>query len=285
MMIINNDKVMSLAGEYFTECTMKKILLPAALAILSGNIFAAMEVVEDHVLDSYTGQDGISLALNIKVHIDSFQWIDEAGAIYGNGNGNNGGGSGNGNGNGGGNGNGNNGNGNGNGGSNNTPGSGGILSFENIAIGGGALSTVAAGTYAGLNGNGSNDVISLSARTQYQTGVRFGGPINIDVEDVAAFSTAGSQLIGSLGGTDVAADGAAINAYGAQAAYTTGYSAHVPTGGTKAVAIGLPRMIMSFNVGAIRALGSSSGESYSMGGVRVTNFDFSSTKVAIWGHK
>jgi hypothetical protein len=41
---------------------------------------------------------------------------------------------------------------------------------------------------------------------------------------------------------------------------------------------------MSFNVGAIRAVGTS-GEAYSMGGIRVTNFDFSSTKVSIWGHK
>ena len=222
---------------------MNKIVLSAALAIVSGTVFAQkMTAVDDEVLSAQTGQDGISIALNVKAHIDEFRWID-------------------------------------------TDTNGGALAFENIAIGGGALSTVAAGTYAGLNGNGSNDVISLATRTQYQTGVRFGGPINIDVEDVAAFSTAGSQLIGALGGTDVAADGAAINAYGAQATYTTGYSAHVPTGGTKAVAIGLPRMIMSFNVGAIRALGSSSGESYSMGGVRVTNFDFSSTKVAIWGHK
>lgn len=261
---------------------MKKYVLSAALAILSGNAFSALEMVEDHILQSHTGQDGISLALNIKVHIDSFQWIDEAGAVYGNGNGNNGGGSGNGNG--GGNGNGNNGNGSGNGGSNNTPGSGGILSFEDVAIGGGALSTVAAGTFAGLNSNGANDVISLAARTQYQTGVRFGGPINIDIEDVAAFSAAASQLVGAFGGADVAADGAAITAYGAQAAYTSGYAAHVPSAGTKAVVIGLPRMVMSFNVAAIRAVGLA-GESYSMGGVRVTNLDFSSTKVDIWGHK
>jgi hypothetical protein len=220
---------------------MNKVVLSAALAIVSGAAFAQMTAVEDEVLSAQTGQDGISIALNVKAHIDSFEWID-------------------------------------------TDAAGGSVRFEDIAIGGGALSTVAAGTYTGLNGNGSNDVISMAARTQYQTGIRFGGPINIDVEDVAAFSGGASTLIGAMGGSDVAGDGAAIGAYGAQAAYTSGYAAHVPTTGTKAVVIGLPRMVMSFNVGAIRAVGAT-GESYSMGGIRVTNFDFSSTKVSIWGHK
>lgn len=234
---------------------MRKIILPAALAILSASAFATPEVVEDELLGAHFGQAGISLALNVKVHIDSFLWIDDAGGGFGIGNGN---------------GNGNN--------------AGGAVSFENIAIGGGALSSVAAGTYAGLNASGANDVINLPARLQYQTGVRFGGPINIDVEDVAAFSVAGGQLIAAFGGNDVAADGAAINAHAAQAAYLSGYSAHVPASGSKAVALGLPRMIMSVNIGAVRALGNS-GESYSMGGVRITNLDFSSTKVSIWGHK
>jgi hypothetical protein len=220
---------------------MNKVVLSAALAIVSGAAFAQMTAVEDEVLSAQTGQDGISIALNVKAHIDSFEWID-------------------------------------------TDTNGGSVRFEDIAIGGGALSSVAAGTYTGLNGNGSNDVISMAARNQYQTGIRFGGPINIDVEDVAAFSAGASNLIGAMGGSDVAGDGASIGAYGAQAAYVSGYSAHVPTTGTKAVVIGLPRMVMSFNVGAIRAVGTA-GESYSMGGIRVTNFDFSSTKVSIWGHK
>ena len=228
---------------------MNKIVLSAALAIVSGTVFAQkMTAVDDEVLSAQTGQDGISIALNVKAHIDEFRWID-------------------------------------------TDTNGGALAFENIAIGGGALSSTAAGTYTGLNGNGANDVISMAARTQYQTGIRFGGPINIDVEDVAAFSVAGSQLIAAKGGSDVADDGASIGAYGAQAAYTTGYVAHVPTTGTKAVVIGLPRMVMSFNVGAIRVVGNpnvaavSGAEAYSMGGIRVTNFDMSSTKVSIWGHK
>lgn len=94
---------------------MRKIILPAALAILSASAFATPEVVEDELLGAHFGQAGISLALNVKVHIDSFQWIDDAGGGFGigNGNGNN---------------------------------AGGAVSFENIAIGGGALSSVAAGT-------------------------------------------------------------------------------------------------------------------------------------------
>jgi hypothetical protein len=221
---------------------MKKIVLSAALAIVSGAAFAQMTAVEDEVLSAQTGQDGISIALNVKAHIDSFEWID-------------------------------------------TDTNGGSVRFEDIAIGGGALSAVGTGTYGGLNMNNANDVVVLAARNQYATGIRFGGPINIDVEDVAAFSAAGAGLIGSAAaGTDVAGDGAAIGAHAAQSAYTTGYVAHVPTAGTKAVVIGLPRMVMSFNVGAIRAVGTS-GEAYSMGGIRVTNFDFSSTKVSIWGHK
>jgi len=35
-----------------------------------------MTAVEDEVLSAQTGQDGISIALNVKAHIDSFQWID-----------------------------------------------------------------------------------------------------------------------------------------------------------------------------------------------------------------
>ena len=221
---------------------MKKIVLSAALAIVSGAAFAQMTAVEDEVLSAQTGQDGISIALNVKAHIDAFEWID-------------------------------------------TDTNGGSVRFEDIAIGGGNLSPVGSGTYGGLNMNDANDVVVLAARNQYATGIRFGGPINIDVEDVAAFSAAGAGLIGSAAaGSDVAGDGAAIGAHAAQAAYTTGYSAHIPTPGTKAVVIGLPRMVMSFNVGAIRAVGTS-GEAYSMGGIRVTNFDFSSTKVSIWGHK
>lgn len=222
---------------------MKKIVLSAALAIVSGAAFAQMTAVEDEVLSAQTGQDGISIALNVKAHIDSFEWID-------------------------------------------TDTNGGSVRFEDIAIGGGALSAVGSGTYGGLNMNDANDVVVLAARNQYATGIRFGGPINIDVEDVGAFSAAGAGLIAAVGGSDIANDGAALGpqSHAAQSAYTTGYVAHVPTAGTKAVVIGLPRMVMSFNVGAIRAVGTS-GEAYSMGGIRVTNFDFSSTKVSIWGHK
>ena len=222
---------------------MKKVVLSAALAIVSGAAFAQMTAVEDEVLSAQTGQDGISIALNVKAHIDAFEWID-------------------------------------------TDTNGGSVRFEDIAIGNGTLSAVASGTYGGLNMNDANDVVTLAARNQYQTGIRFGGPINIDVEDVGAFSAAGAGLIAQAPGADIAGDGAAIGAHAAQAAYTTGYVAHVPTGTTKAVVIGLPRMVMSFNVGAIRVVGgAASAETYSMGGIKVTNFDFSSTKVSIWGHK
>ena len=208
---------------------MKKVVLSAALAIVSGAAFAQMTAVEDEVLSAQTGQDGISIALNVKAHIDAFEWIDTDAAT----------------------------------------GQGGSVRFENIAIGGGTLSNTAAGTFRGLNGNGAADVIGLAARTEYSTGIQFGGPINIDVEDVAAFSAGAAAQIGSGTGTDITGAG--------------GYKVHVPAAGTKAVVIGLPRMVMSFNVGAIRVAGG--GDTYSMGGIRVTNFDFQSTKVSIWGHK
>ena len=237
---------------------MKKVVLSAALAIVSGAAFAQMTAVEDEVLSAQTGQDGISIALNVRAHIDAFEWIDTdnttsqsvgaAGTF--------------------------------------TINNGGSVRFEDIAIGGGALTAVGTGTFGGLNMNNGNDVVMMAARNQYATGIRFGGPINIDVEDVAGFSNAGAGLVAAAGGSDVAADGATIGAYAAGTTYVTGYSAHVPTTGTKAVVIGLPRMVMSFNVGAIKVVGNVAGaEAYSMGGIRVTNFDFSSTKVSIWGHK
>ena len=208
---------------------MKKVVLSAALAIVSGAAFAQMTAVEDEVLSAQTGQDGISIALNVKAHIDAFEWIDTDTAT----------------------------------------GQGGSVRFENIAIGGGTLSNTAAGTFMGLNGNGAADVIGLAARDDYSTGIQFGGPINIDVEDVAQFSSGAAAQIAAAGGTDITGAG--------------GYKVHVPAAGTKAVVIGLPRMVMSFNVGAIRVAGG--GDTYSMGGIRVTNFDFQSTKVSIWGHK
>lgn len=237
---------------------MKKVVLSAALAIVSGAAFAQMTAVEDEVLSAQTGQDGISIALNVRAHIDAFEWIDTdnttsssvgaAGTF--------------------------------------TVNNGGSVRFEDIAIGSGALTAVGTGTFGGLNLNNANDVVMMAARNQYATGIRFGGPINIDVEDVAGFSNAGAALIATAAGADVAGDGALIGAYASSSSYVTGYSAHVPTAGTKAVVIGLPRMVMSFNVGAIKAVGNISGaEAYSMGGIRVTNFDFSSTKVSIWGHK
>jgi len=209
---------------------MKKVVLSAALAIVSGAAFAQMTAVEDEVLSAQTGQDGISIALNVKAHIDAFEWIDTDTAA----------------------------------------GQGGSVRFENIAIGAGStLINTVAGTYMGLNGNGGADIIGLAARDDYATGIQFGGPINIDVEDVAAFSAGAAAQIGSGTGTDITGAG--------------GYKVHVPAAGTKAVVIGLPRMVMSFNVGAIRVAGG--GDTYSMGGIRVTNFDFQSTKVSIWGHK
>lgn len=249
---------------------MNKVVLSAALAIVSGAAFAQMTAVEDEVLSAQTGQDGISIALNVRAHIDAFEWID-------------------------------------------TDANGGAVRFEDIAIGAGTLTTATAAAptgFGGLNAQTATDGTVMAAkRSTYSTGIRFGGPINIDVEDVAGFSYAANNLINSpLAGTDVAGDtnaalSGAGSTYGADAAYVSGYSAHVPTVGTKAVVIGLPRMVMSFNVGAIRVvpsavdgsgasiagIGSNGGgtlaETYSMGGIRVTNFDFSSTKVSIWGHK
>jgi hypothetical protein len=247
---------------------MNKVVLSAALAIVSGAAFAQMTAVEDEVLSAQTGQDGISIALNVRAHIDAFEWID-------------------------------------------TDTAGGAVRFENIAIGSGTLSATGGGSYGGLNALSSTDGIQLAARTQYSTGIRFGGPINIDVEDVADFSFGGAQLIAAAGGANLSGDGTFTAQVGTNASYdaqqmtanasggTYGYTAHVPTVGTKAVVIGLPRMVMSFNVGAIRVvpaavntaiadLGQNSiggADTYSMGGIRVTNFDFSSTKVAIWGHK
>lgn len=220
---------------------MKKFAIAAALAIVSGAAFAQMTTVDDEVLSTQTGQDGVSIALNIKAHIDAFEWID-------------------------------------------TDVGGGAMRFEDIAIGGGELTATAAGTYMGLNGNGAADVIAMGARHDYRTGIQFGGPINIDVGDIATFSAAAAGLIAQAGGADAPDAG--------------GYVAHIPTSGTKAVVIGLPRMVMSFNVGAMRVVSATAGgtaaisnnlqgssEAYSMGGMRVTNFDLSSTKVMIWGHK
>ena len=223
---------------------MKKVVLSAALAIVSGAAFAQMTAVEDEVLSAQTGQDGISIALNVKAHIDSFEWID-------------------------------------------TDAAGGSVAFENIAIGSGALTATAVtgSSMTGINMAtiGAGNTVFFADRNDYANSIAFGGPINIDVEDVAGFSTAGAGLIAAAAGADVAGDGKAIGAYAADSTYVTGYVAHVPKAGTKAVVIGLPRMVMSFNVGAIRVAGG--GDTYSMGGIRVTNFDFQSTKVSIWGHK
>lgn len=215
---------------------MKKVVLSAALAIVSGAAFAQMTAVEDEVLSAQTGQDGISIALNVKAHIDSFEWID-------------------------------------------TDAAGGAVAFENIAIGSGALSsTVTGSTMIGLNMATAAQAVVFADRNDYANSIQFGGPINIDVENVSAFSGMAAVVTANpaLAGTQDAADPRLILGEG-------GYAARVPAAGTKAVVIGLPRMVMSFNVGAIKATGGA--EAYSMGGIRMTNIDFSSTKVAIWGHK
>jgi len=121
----------------------------------------------------------------------------------------------------------------------------------------------------GLNMATAAQAVAFADRNDYANSIQFGGPINIDVEDVAAFSAGAAAQIAAAGGTDITGAG--------------GYKVHVPAAGTKAVVIGLPRMVMSFNVGAIRVAGG--GDTYSIGGIRVTNFDFQSTKVSIWGHK
>lgn len=198
---------------------MKKVLLSAALAIVSGAAFAQMSAVEDEVLSAQTGQDGISIALNIKAHIDAFEWIDNASAS-----------------------------------SLGTAGSGagGSVRFEDIAIGSGALSSAAATTMGGLNGVN----VALAARHEYANSIAFGGPLTIDVDDLANFST------------------------------------NIPSaaGGIKTIVIGLPRTAVSFNVNAIRvgnatadAAATAAGDS--LGGIRMTNLDLANTKVAIWGHK
>ena len=117
---------------------MKKVLLSAALAIVSGAAFAQMSAVEDEVLSAQTGQDGISIALNIKAHIDAFEWIDNASAS-----------------------------------SLGTAGSGagGSVRFEDIAIGSGALSSAAATTMGGLNGVN----VAMDARHQYADIICAGG--------------------------------------------------------------------------------------------------------------
>lgn len=226
---------------------MKKVVLSAALAIVSGAAFAQMTAVEDEVLSAQTGQDGISIALNVKAHIDSFEWID-------------------------------------------TDAAGGSVAFENIAIGSGALTATAVtgSSMTGINMAtiGAGNTVFFADRNDYANSIAFGGPINIDVEDVAAFSGLAAAATASpsaaaqaAGGTVDATDNRLILGSG-------GYSARVPAAGTKAVVIGLPRMVMSFNVGAIKAVGTAAtAESFSMGGIRMTNIDFSSTKVAIWGHK
>ena len=101
---------------------MKKVVLSAALAIVSGAAFAQMTAVEDEVLSAQTGQDGISIALNVKAHIDSFEWID-------------------------------------------TDTNGGSVRFEDIAIGGGALSAVGTGTYGGLHVTSTQLASALVARS------------------------------------------------------------------------------------------------------------------------
>ena len=215
---------------------MKKVVLSAALAIVSGAAFAQMTAVEDEVLSAQTGQDGISIALNVKAHIDSFEWID-------------------------------------------TDAAGGAVAFENIAIGSGTLSAKTTGsTMVGLNMATAAQAIAFADRNDYADSIQFGGPIQIDVENVSAFSGMAAVVTfdPSKAGTQDAVDPRLILGDG-------GYAARVPQAGTKAVVIGLPRMVMSFNVGAIKATGGA--EAYSMGGIRMTNIDFSSTKVAIWGHK
>jgi len=67
---------------------MKPSILILALGALPGSVFAGLDVIEDESLGNHIGQDGISLLMNIKVHIDSFQWIDNPSNGYGNGNGN-----------------------------------------------------------------------------------------------------------------------------------------------------------------------------------------------------
>lgn len=211
---------------------MKKVVLSAALAIVSGAAFAQMTAVEDEVLSAQTGQDGISIAMNVKAHIDSFEWIDNGAGP-----------------------------------------NGGSVKFEDIAIGSGALSTqVASATFTGLNNVAD---VTLAARHEYAQGIAFGGPIKIDVEQVGAF--------GNL--TNAAAVGAAV----AEGSVNADDVAAVQ-GGARAVAISIPRTVMSFNVNAIRvgnatSEGVATVEGESMGGIRMTNLDFKGTKVLIWGHK
>lgn len=141
---------------------MKKVLLSAALAIVSGAAFAQMTAVEDEVLSNQTGQDGIHIALNVKAHIDAFEWIDNAST--------------------------------GTGGS----GSGGSVRFEDIAIGSGALGALqGASTFQGLN---SVAGVNLAARHEYAQGIAFGGPIKIDVQSLGEFSAPLAATYGATGG-------------------------------------------------------------------------------------
>ncbi|WP_137937313.1 DUF6160 family protein [Chitinivorax sp. B] len=56
---------------------MKKSLIAAALALASVPAFAGMTAVDDEVLSAQTGQEGVSVALTIRAHIDEVSWIDD----------------------------------------------------------------------------------------------------------------------------------------------------------------------------------------------------------------
>lgn len=149
---------------------MRNIYLPATLAIFAGTAFGDLAPISDAQLSEQTGQDGISIGINIKTHIDAFEWIDTDTA----------------------------------------GGQGGAVRIENIALGSGALvSTTSPTTFTGLNSQGNgNPPVQLAARDEYTNSVQWGGPGTIDVADVASFSNVLNNLIGSSGtGTDIIGDG------------------------------------------------------------------------------
>ena len=56
---------------------MKKSLIAAALTLASASAFAGMSVIDDEAMSAQTGQEGISIALTIRAHIDEVSWIDD----------------------------------------------------------------------------------------------------------------------------------------------------------------------------------------------------------------
>ncbi|MEW9898476.1 DUF6160 family protein [Chitinivorax sp. PXF-14] len=234
---------------------MKKSLIAAALALASVPAFAQMTNVDDEVLGTQTGQEGISIALTIKAHIDDVIWTDDGNSLHF---------------------------------QDIAIGSGSTIARQvGFAVGGNTQ-------YLSTGTDYSNPVIFLSPIridvkkldqinfTIVDQGMGTAPAGLVNVNGTATNVPNGNTLapgyvvnyadyLKAYGANDVLEGGAGSN--GAPGSITgTNYAS--------AIVIEMPRTVASFRVGAIKV-----GNGASMGSLEMKGMDFYGTKVAIWGHQ